>query len=139
MTPGRSPAHTTPSPTHSIQLQPPCVACGHLTAYRRLAGAEDAFRHGGRQALPHARAARLPAPRVRDRLRLTPKPLNPNPNPNPNLTPTLTLTRCATAAKRAGPPSEGAAAEVGPGAELPVALSEFLGFEVRALRLSTRR
>ena len=46
---------------------------------------------------------------------------------------------CATAAKRAGPPSEGAAAEVGPGAELPVALSEFLGFEVRALMLSTRR
>ena len=29
--------------------------------------------------------------------------------------------------------------QVGPGAELPVALSEFLGFEVLALRLSTRR
>ena len=39
---------------------------------------------------------------------------------------------CAAAAKRAGPPSEGAAAEVGPGAELPLALSEFLGFEVLA-------
>ena len=39
---------------------------------------------------------------------------------------------CAAAAKRACPLSEGAEAGVGPGAELPLALSEFLGFEVLA-------